>query len=305
MAPLNCDPTTPRSDEAAGPSGRDARTTTTLELEDFELELPQTWPVGVHDLVENNREALIAYQRERGRIDRLGWTDVRVRMDPPVNQHRAGYDTLLARTEALLRGHRLVGYHCTRLTPAEVDRVRREGLRALSPDLVRARLEALVDAGEMSAAQCRFFLDHPMLHSHLANRHGRRTDLVWLCPNRSTLRGASGVYRLFRSWGGEALYAGFEDDPAVIAVLTALGHPAIVKCALPLPTDDLHGCRAAHVLSNAVRDQIEHSEPSPTFDWSLQRDLAPSEVLDVITIDDPGFEALTGYRAWAPEHRIG
>ncbi|WP_256647064.1 hypothetical protein [Thermomonas paludicola] len=277
----------------------------TLDAEDFELELPQTWPAAVRVLVEENREDLIAYQRERGRIDRLGCTEVRVRMDPPINPHRAGYDTVLARTEALLSGHRLVGYHCTRLTRAEVCRVRRDGLRTLSPELMRERLESLVDDREISAAQCRFFLDHPILHTHLSNRHGTRTGLVWLCPNRSTLREPTGVYRLFRSWGGEALYAGFEDDPSVVAVLTALGRPAIVKCAVPLPVDDLHGCRAAHLLSNAVSEQIEHPEPSPTFDWSVRRDLAPSEVLDIITIDDPRFEALTGYRAWTPEHRIG
>lgn len=293
------------SDEAADVAERDARTTTTLEPEDFELELPQTWPVTVRELVDENRKALIAYQRERGRIDRLGWTDVSVRINPPINPHRAGYDALLARAETLLRGHRLVGYHCTRLTPAEVGQIRREGLRALSPDLVRGRLEALVDAGEMSAANCRFFLEHSMPLSDLANRHGQRTGLVWLCPNRSTLRVASAVYRLFRSWGGEALYVGLEDDPTMIAVLTALGKPAIVKCAVPLPSDDLHGCRGAHVLSCAVRDLIEYPDPPATFDWSVQRDLVPSEVLDVIAIDDPRFDALTGYRTWGPQYRIG
>jgi hypothetical protein len=276
-----------------------------LEPEDFELELSQTWPAQVRGLLEENGETLIAYQRERERIDRLGWTDVRVRVDPPVNPHRDDYDTVLERAETLLRGHRLVGYHCTRLTAAEVNRIRSGGLRALSPDLVRERLQSCFNAGEMSAEQCRFFLDHPMLHAHLANRHGTRTGIVWLCPNRSTLRDASGVYRLFRSWGGEVLYAGFEDDPSVAAVLTSLGRPAIVKCAVPLPLDDIYGCRAAQLLSNAVRDQIEHPEPSPTFDWSVRRDLAPSEVLEIITFDNPRFEELTGYRSWALEHRIG
>lgn len=276
----------------------------TLDAVDFELELPQSWPAAVRVFVEENRETLIAYQRECERINRLAWTDVRMRLDPPINLHRAGYDTVLARVETLLRGHRMVGYHCTRLTRAEVGRVRSDGLRALSPNLTRERLEALVGAGEMSAAQCRFLLDHPMVHAHLSNRHGTRTGLVWLCPNRSTLHDASGVYRLFRSWGGEALYSCFEDDSSIAAVLQALGQPAIVKCAVPLPSDDLHGCRAAHLLSNAVCELIEHTEPSPTFDWSVQRNLTPSEVLDIITISDPRFEALTGCRAWAPEHRI-
>lgn len=69
---------------------------------------------------------------------------------------------------------------------------------------------------------------------------------------------------------------------------------------MPLPTDELHGCRGAHVLSNSVRNQLEHPEPSINFDWSVRRYLVPSEVLDVITIDDPWFEALTGYRAREP-----
>ncbi|MBW8311262.1 MAG: hypothetical protein K0M64_04435 [Rhizobium sp.] len=280
-------------------------TTTPLNRKDIELERPETWPDLVHRLVEEQRGLLIAYQQEHQRIDRLGWTDVQVRVHPPANPYRPEYDALVARLEALLRGHRLVGYHCTRLTPEEVERIRRDGLRALSPNFVRERLEALVDAGQMRPEQCRFFLDSPMLQAHLANRHGNRTGMVWLCPNRSTLRDAAGVYRLFRSWGGEALYAGFEDEASVAGVLTQLGRPAIVQCAVPLPAGDLYGCRAAHLLSNAVRAQIEHPEPSPTFDWSVQRDLAPSEVIDIIAFDDPRFEELTGHRDWAIEYRLG
>lgn len=277
----------------------------TLEPEDFELELPQTWPAGVRGLVEENHEVLIAYQRERERINRLGWTDVLMRMDPPANRHRDDYDTVLARAETLLRGHRLVGYHCTRLTAAEVNKIRREGLRALSRDLVRERLQGLVNTGEMSVERCRFFLDHPVLNAHLANHHGTRTGMLWLCPNRSTLRDPSNVYRLLRSWGGEILYAGFECDLSVVAVLTALGRPAIVKCAVTLPVDDIDGCRAAHLLSRAVHDQIECPEPSPTFDLGVRRGLAPSEVLDIITLDDPRFEELSDCRNWGPEHRLG
>ena len=64
-------------------------------------------------------------------------------------------------------------------------------------------------------------------------------------------------------------------------------------------------CRVGPLRVLLQQLDVELVEPSPTFDWSVRRDLVPSEVLDVITIDDPRFEALTGYRAWAPEHRIG
>lgn len=275
-----------------------------LDVADIELERAETWPDAVRRLVEDNRNLLIAYQQERERIDRLGWGDIQVRIHPPANPYRAAYDELVASTEALLQGHRLVGYHCTRLTPAEVDRVRQNGLRALSPNLVSERLAALVHAGEMDSEQCRLLLDSAMLHERLANRHGNRTGMVWLCPNRSSLRDAASVYRLFRSWGGEALYGSFEDDASVASVLKQLGRPAIVQCAVPLPADELYGCRAAYLLSNAAYPQIAYPEPPPHFDWSVRRDLDPSEVIDVILFNDPRFEDLTGHRRWAPEYRL-
>jgi hypothetical protein len=275
-----------------------------LDRRDIELEDFASWPEELRGFVEARRRQLVAYQRERQRIDRLGWTDVRVRVEPPPNEHRPAYEEAVAHAEALLHGHRLVGYHCTRLTPDEMRRIRTEGLRALSPNLVQERLEALVDAGEMSRAQCDFFLHSAMLQAHLANRHGNRTGMVWLCPNRSTLRDSSGVFRLFRSWGGEALYAGFERDASAFGVLSRLGVPAIVKCAVTLPTDALHGCRAANLLSNAVRHEIEHPEPSPTFDWCVRRDLEPTEVVDIVVLDDPRFEELTGHAQWPEDHRL-
>lgn len=275
-----------------------------MDRNDIELEDYASWPEQLRGFVEARREQLVAYHHERQRIDRLGWTDVRVRIDPPPNEYRPAYEYAVAHVEALLRGHRLVGYHCTRLTPDEMRRVRTEGLLALSPNLVQKRLVALVDAGEMTQVECDHFLHSVMLKAHLANQHGNRTGMVWLCPNRSALRDSFGVYRLFRSWGGEALYAGFERDPSAAAMLARHGVPVIVKCAVTLPTDALHGCRAANLLSNAVRHEIEHPEPSPTFDWCVKRDLEPAEVVDIIAFDDPRFEELTGYARWPDDHQL-
>jgi hypothetical protein len=80
-------------------------------------------------LANTQRDAVLAYQRERERIGRLGWEDIRVRMSPPPNPYAADYEALVHHTDALLQGHRLVAYHCTRLTAAEVDDVRRYVLR--------------------------------------------------------------------------------------------------------------------------------------------------------------------------------
>lgn len=274
------------------------------KVKDVELERPESWPDDVRRLIDENRDILISYQNERQRIDRLGWDDIQVRIHPPTNQYRLEYERLVACIERLLCGNRLVGYHCTRLLPAEIDSIRKGGLRTLSTDLVTERLCALVDSGKMHPEQRRFILESTILRSHLANQHGNRTGMLWLCPNRSALRDANGVHRLFRSWGGEALYAGFEDEPYIANVLTTIGQPAIVKCAIPLPINALYGCRAPNFISNAVCPPIAYPEPSTNFDLSVSRDLKPSEVTDVILFGDPRFEDLTSHQSWEPKYRL-
>jgi hypothetical protein len=92
----------------------------------------------------------LAYQRERQRIDRLGWTDVQTRIRPPPNPYRSDYEALVERTKQLLTDHRLVGYHCTRLTATEVESVRTHGLRPLSAEFALQRLQVRLEAGELS-----------------------------------------------------------------------------------------------------------------------------------------------------------
>lgn len=109
-----------------------------------------------------------------------GWSNafVQARITSPTNPYRLEYEALLLRAEALLQDHRLVGYHCSRLTSAEIERIWREGLRALSQHLVRERLEALADAGEMHPGRRTFFLNSPALHVHLANAREARAGMV-------------------------------------------------------------------------------------------------------------------------------
>ncbi len=270
---------------------------------DIELEQPETWPDALRELVSRNLEQLVSYQLERERIDELLREDVDARIWPPRNQWRDGYETLIKETEALLIGHRLVGYHCTRLTAAEVVRVRANGLRALTPYLVTERINALKDAAEMQPDRCAFFLDSPVLADHLANRRGTRTGSVWLCPNRSVLRDAPAVFGLLRYWGGEALYKGFVHEAAIAAELESIGQSAIVKCAIPFDSN-LAATVAPKLLSHAVTPTITQPEPSVCFDLSVPRDLAASEVTDVILFEDARFDALTEQHSWVPPYRL-
>jgi hypothetical protein len=271
---------------------------------DVELEMPATWPPAMQALAATERDTVVAYQQARASIDRRGRDDIQWRIRPPPNPYAPAYEALLERTEALLHGHRLVGYHCTRLTPSEVDAVRYGGLKELSADRLWERVHASVRAGDLPREVAAVFTRDALLREHLDNRHGQRTGFVWLTPNRSALRESAGVFRFFQHWGGEVLYAGRERaGDAVGAALTRLGRPKIVQCAVALPIDGQRGCYGARFLSQLVADTVDYPEPPPSFDLGLRRDLPASEVLDIIDIDDARFEALTGYSHWPREHR--
>ncbi|MEJ0084997.1 MAG: hypothetical protein WDO72_04915 [Pseudomonadota bacterium] len=274
---------------------------------DVELEAVDTWPPEFLQAAVQNRELILSFQRERQRIDRLGWDDIRVRINPPENRYEDEYKALVDRLDGSLVRHRIVGYHCTRLTPGEIRSIKANGLRLLSTDLVRQRLDSCVADGHMTSAQCEYLVGSQIMRESLGNLHGNRTGMIWFCPNRSTLQESSGVYRLFRSWGGEAVYLGHEEDEKIAAVLAGIGTPCIVKCAIPFPCDDPYYPQfAARFFSQFISNDFEYPEPSPGFDLCTERDLLGSEVLEVIEFSDPRFESLTACSTWpAPYGIIG
>jgi hypothetical protein len=272
---------------------------------DVEIEVAETWPPDFLQEALRNRDLVLAYQREQLRIDRLCQDHIFVRMDPPENEYRSAYDELVERLDDILTRHRIVGYHCTRLTPGEISGIKSDGLHLLSPDLVRRRLDRCVADGHMVQVHRKYLDDCQIMHESLGNEHGHRTGMIWFCPNRSTLQDYSGVCRLFRSWGGEAVYVGQEQDANIAPVLARIGTPCIVKCAIPFPCDwPYHPKFAARFLSQLIAADIEYPEPPADFDLRTTQDVRPSDVLEIIEYSDPRFEELTSASTWSAHYWI-
>ena len=105
----------------------------------------------------------------------------------------------------LLTGTKLRAYHGTRLLPHEVDRVWREGLRALDEELVESRIAAALAHGDLTAQQAGLLRRYTVFAKR---RHEFRQGQVCAVLGRETLdHGASGLWRLLNTWGGEAIYA--------------------------------------------------------------------------------------------------
>ena len=271
-----------------------------IEIEDI-----ATWPRSLREIAMASRELLAAYQREIKRIDRLCEDDIPLRVNPPANPHAAAYSAIIAKLDAVLVNCSIVGYHCTRLTRHEILEIRQNGLQILSSELLEDRLTNAYRQGLLTPQQYEYLRTHPQVHSNLANNNGKRTGLIFFCPNRSTLADPPAVYRLFRSWGGEALYCGLDDDPLVSASLRSTGKPCIVKCRFPISEmrPSYPSC-AARLASFLVSEDIEFPEPSVCFDLSINRDILAAEVEEVIEEGHDIFARLTRHGSWPGRYQI-
>ena len=112
-----------------------------------------------------------------------------------------------------------------------------------------------------------------------------RSGLAWFCFTRALLRDESGIERLFRSWGGEALYNSHEDDKKTGPTLAALGKPCIVI--------------ARQRLVNAwcaIRG-IETGDGAD-FEGCVRADIPGGDIVRIPTLDDPEFRSLTAHDTW-------
>lgn len=266
---------------------------------DVEIEAVETWPSDFYQGVAQERDLILSFQRERRRIERLGEKDIMLRINPPMNQYKNRYNALLDRLDPYLTRHRLVGYHCTRLTPSEIGGIRSTGLRVLSAELIRQRLDQCVADGYMTQSHREDLEGCRHVCARLANEQGNRTGMIFLVANRSTLQCASAVYGLFRSWGGEVLNGPHGNE------LTGIGTPVIVKCAIPftccypcIPTF------ASRFFSQFVAKKIKYPDPPADFDLMTRVDIPSSQILDVIEFPDPRFEALTACSTWHERYGV-
>lgn len=198
-----------------------------------------------------------------------------------------------------------MGYHCTRLTDHEIQNIKSSGLKILTPDLIELRLRTVLEHGILSAEAHEYISNSPMLKSSTSGEYGKRTGMIWFCPNQETLSEIHAVYRLFRSWGGEALYNGHEEDEKISPHLRSIGVPCIAKGGMPFSeVESFSSSYAKRFISRFISDEVEYPEPPYSFDMYIKRDLTPAEILEVIKISDPQFEQLTEYKNWPEEKRI-
>lgn len=209
------------------------------------------------------------------------------------------------RVNALLAEHSVICFHCTRLTQDEILEIGRSGLKLQTPELMDGRIERRVAAGDLSIATAQI-----LKQSHHAGDEYRR-NRIWFANTKSTLQDGGAVHRLFRSWGGEALYLGHEEGRSSASrELSAIGHPCIVVGALRAA--EMGGANGTTFWSIGEQLLIGFLEQrglrtihrDPGQDVCLKQDLPGERIVRIVKYGDPEFEELTQSSKWMEFHRI-
>lgn len=250
------------------------------DLEIIDLTTPSSWPAD-----------LIAYLEDRGTIFRE-WEE----SPSGITQARLGlvkeFDRAYEELREILSRHAVVGFHNTRLTYEEIQRIKDSGMQLPNLALLIERIEVLVKRGTVTQE-----VGERLKEKNQANdKH--RANMIWFCLFEPHLAGESGIERLLRHWGGEALYNSHENDPITGPILRRIGIPVVVEAVLPIAL-----LRGPSFMSEKVARQFHISQGFNSGEGVLMDDFVraplPAESIRAI-YEFPGveFRRLTDCDSW-------
>ena len=181
-----------------------------------------SWPKNIIEIIEDNKEDLNGYLNELRRIDKLAEDNVEYRIIRPENKHKLRWDIISNSIKHEIINKKIVGFHCTRLLDFEISDILKDGLQSLSQENSISRINKLYYKGLISKA----LRDKLIIKKEI--RLGNRIGRTFFFHYVSTLQDETGLYRFFKSWGGEAIYLNFEFNTK----LQEIGVPCIVIASI-------------------------------------------------------------------------
>ena len=201
----------------------------------------------------------------------------------PENSHAGAFQALREGLLPVLAGRTIRAWHYTRLTEAEVERLRREGPHPSTPHSLGERLAAVVADGHLTGAQAAAILAaSPFQTEQLESRR----DKFWMNSHPIPVDD-SGVEPLMAHWGGEVASM-FLRDQAVLDGLAAIGLPRIVELAAPL-RHTLHAYSAAEAVVATFARSKGAIPAKQDFDLYIDTPLPGAAVLAVHSEGEAAF----------------
>lgn len=235
---------------------------------------PTTWPKNLVGLLERHEPLFQAWFMGRS------------------VQSGAVFDAAHADVRGALDTCEVIGWHCTRLTDAEIALIETAGMQLPNVHMFNERIDRLVEAGKLAAP-----IADALKGTNQAgdeNRAGR----LWFCFFEPREAGESGIHRFFRHWGGEALYNSHENNNLTSPALASIGTPCVVEAVVKIGTLSQHSCVTQRVIERFLWAKgLFHPEPEIPEGYTV----APIEagsIKRVIRHPDLEFMRLTGCKDW-------
>jgi hypothetical protein len=192
----------------------------------------------------------------------------------------------------LMEERTIRAWHYTRLTDAEVETLRRDGIQLSTLDSFRARLAVQVAAGILDQDTAdQLFTDSPFQ----GDQRRSRANKFWMVSHPHEIEDG-GVELLLESWGGEVTYF-WQRDPVLQALLRDIGRPRVLEIAVPMARawgSSSAGTAVVAAYGRALGWRCD----TKAFDLYVHQPLGPENVLMVHSEGEPSFCALArGYPA--------
>lgn len=201
------------------------------------------------------------------------------------------YDSDTLALKRLLSSYSLHGYHCTRLTQQEILSIHTKGMSPQNGTILGQRIDSLVKDGLLKSQSA-----EQLKSDNLADEEYRK-GMIWFCFFSPSIE-ANGVSRFFRSWGGEALYHGYEDGE-IGQELRTIGCPCIIEAKVPVKNDSHPFLETKFTRAYMAVNGVSVNERSILHEGYTRHDVPPENILNIHIMPSPEFVNLSGN--WQPE----
>ena len=267
-----------------------------IRLIEVSLSDESTWPEDLLGFLKKNENILRAYEEAEAKLaddDTWGQPYVPMALRPP-NPHTDARRRVLEEVECNYADIvSLRGFHCTRLTDAEVEAIRDEGMTPWDSRSLELRIAALVDAR----------LIDRKIAARLANENEAASETrerrIWFIFTPEPLRRESGVNLLFRYWGGEALYGLHIDDSETGPILRSVGTARLIEAVVAVSRLGPHAW-PGDVLVRRFLSARGMTLYGLDYENRTMLPVPPENFRRIISRSEATFEALTQCSGWNP-----
>ncbi|CAA2161101.1 hypothetical protein MBRA_06261 [Methylobacterium brachiatum] len=200
------------------------------------------------------------------------------------NPHGHIYNLFVDKVLTPLMAARTVrGWHYTRMTDAEVELLRRDGVYPSSLATIRRRLDSLAALGVITLETADVLFAESPFHS---DEMGGRGGKFWTVSQPLPVTW-SDVTSLLGSWGGESIYWRIQ-DPELVASIARIGRPRVLEIALPLDAGP-DARAAARAVTRTFAAGLGCMVTRERLDLHVVRLLGPEAVVAVHTEGDESY----------------